>query len=168
MTQTKALLYIYWLLMINKLFVEQISRQINFFAENNKRSFFSLWRRLFNHLPSNEKAQVSKICRYGMNLMRLQTPPYDDTQGIYKRTWKRVKTLERNSKMCEWIFHQLAAKNLKVNAVQQSIASAIRYCKGQKKIKYSLFDWSKSGFVRAKKYLTGHHDRQPAVHYFEN
>ena len=155
MTQTKALLYIYWLLMINTLFVEQISHQINFFAENNKRSFFSLWRRLFNHLPSNEKAQVSKICRYGMNLMRLQTPPYDDTQGIYKRTWKRVKTLERNSKMCEWIFHQLAAKNLKVNAVQQSIASAIRYCKGQKKysIHYltgqnrglsglKIFDWS--------------------------
>ena len=33
-TQTKALLYIYWLLMINMLFVEQISFQINFSAGN--------------------------------------------------------------------------------------------------------------------------------------
>ena len=30
-----------------------------------------------------------------------------------------------------------------------------------------LFDRLKSGFVWAKKYLAGHHDRQPAVRYFE-
>ena len=33
-TQTKALQYIYCRLMTNTLFVEQISRQINFFAAN--------------------------------------------------------------------------------------------------------------------------------------
>ena len=66
-------------------------------------------------------------------------------------------------------FHQLAAKNLNVSAVQRSIASAIWYSIGKKKIivPYSLFDWPKSGFVRAKKYLAGHHDRWPAVCYFE-
>ena len=30
-----------------------------------------------------------------------------------------------------------------------------------------IFDRAKSGFVRAKKYLAGHHDRRPAVRYFE-
>ena len=32
---------------------------------------------------------------------------------------------------------------------------------------YSLFHWPKAGFVQAKKYLASHHDRQPAVCYFE-
>ena len=65
--------------------------------------------------------------------LRLQALPYDDTQGISKWTWKWAKTTERNSKTCEWIFHQLAVKNLNVNAVQRSIASVIQYCKGKKK-----------------------------------
>ena len=55
----------------------------------------------FDHLPGNEKDQLSPICRYGT--WRLQTPPYDDTQSIYKRTWKRGKTPERNSTTCEWV-----------------------------------------------------------------
>ena len=78
-TQTKALLYIYWPLMINMLFVEQISFQINFSAGNilcggdlsitcraTKRSSFidmQIW---------------DEPCR-------LQTPPYDDTQGNVNR-----------------------------------------------------------------------------------
>ena len=32
------------------------------------------------------------------------------------------------------MFHQLAAQNLNVNVVQQSIASVIRYSKGKKQI----------------------------------
>ena len=65
-------------------------------------------------------------------------------------------------------FHQLAAKNLNVNAVQRSIASVIWYSiQGKKKILYSLFDRPKSGFVRPKNYLAGHHDRRPTVRYFE-
>ena len=39
----------------------------------------------------------------------------------------------------------------------------------QKKKSYiiHLFDRPKSGFVRAKKYLAGHHDWRPVVRYFE-
>ena len=65
-------------------------------------------------------------------------------------------------------FHQLAAKNLNVNAVQRSIASVSWYSiQGKKKLLYSLFDRPKSGFVRPKKYLAGHHDWRPTVRYFE-
>ena len=42
--------------------------------------------------------------------------------------WKELNTTS------EWIFHQLAAKNLNVNAVQWSIASVIQYSIGKKKI----------------------------------
>ena len=65
-------------------------------------------------------------------------------------------------------FHQLAAKNLNVNAVQRSIASVIWYSiQGKKNILYSLFDRPKSGFVRPKNYLAGQHARRPTVRYFE-
>ena len=96
-TQTKALLYIYWLLMINTLFVEWISRQNQLLRPKY------LVEETFNHLPGNEKDQLSPICSRGT--WRLETLPYDDTQSqsIYKRTWKRGKTPERNSTTCEWI-----------------------------------------------------------------
>ena len=69
--------------MINTLFEEQISCQINFFAENITRSFFSLWRRLsINHVLGNKKDQVSPICRYGTSLWEFR---HCHTQGIYKR-----------------------------------------------------------------------------------
>ena len=45
--------------------------------------------------------------------------------------------------------------------------SIIGYSWGKKKKKYSLFDRPESGFVRAKKYLAGHHDRQPAVRFLQ-
>ena len=49
------------------------------------------------------------------------------------------------------MFHRLAAQNLNVNVVQQSIASIIRYSKGKKQIfQYSLFNRPESGFVRVK------------------
>ena len=40
----------------------------------------------FDHLPGNEKDQLSPTFSYGT--WRLETPPYDDTQSqsIYKRT----------------------------------------------------------------------------------
>ena len=96
-TQTKALLYIYWLLMINTLFVEWISRQNQLLCRKY------LVEETFDHLPGNEKDQLSPICSYGT--WRLETPQYDDTQSqsIYKRTWKWGKTPERNSTTCEWI-----------------------------------------------------------------
>ena len=48
-------------------------------------------------------------------------------------------------------------------------------CKATKKIKFhqwdvlwcSLFDWPESGFVRTKKYLAGHYDWRPSVHYLQ-
>ena len=46
--------------MINTLFVEQISCQINFFAGNIKRRFFFM-EETFGHVPDNEKDQVSLI-----------------------------------------------------------------------------------------------------------
>ena len=49
MTQIKALLYIYWLLIINTLFVEQNSHWINFFTEKET----------FDHVTGNENDQVS-------------------------------------------------------------------------------------------------------------
>ena len=117
---TKALLYIYWLLMINTLFVEWISRQNQLLRPKY------LVEETFNHLLGNEKDQLSPICSCGT--WRLETPQYDDTQSqsIYKRTWKWGKTPERNSTLVNE-FHQLAVKNLNVNAVQRSIAIVIGY-----------------------------------------
>ena len=40
---------------------------------------------------------------------------------------KGAKIAESNSTTCEWIFHQLAVKNLNVSAEQRSTASVIRY-----------------------------------------
>ena len=99
----------------------------------------------FDHVPGNEKDQVSPICRYrtipetklGANLGHFR---HRRTIGIYKRTWKQAKITERNLTTCKWIFHQLAAKNLNVNAVQRSTASVIQYSIGKKKLYYS-FIW---------------------------
>ena len=117
---TKALLYIYWLLMINTLFVEWISRQNQLLRPKY------LVEETFNHLPGNEKDQLSPICSRGT--WRLETLPYDDTQSqsIYKRTWKRGKTRKGTQQLVNE-YHQRAAKNLNVNAVQRSIASVICY-----------------------------------------
>ena len=79
-----------------------------------------------------EKDQVLAICRYETNEhWGFQTPPSDDTKGItdMKKGKNRGKEL---TNWCERIFHQLAAKKLKVNALQRSIASVIRYSIGQK------------------------------------
>ena len=83
--------------MINTLFVEWISRQNQLLCRKY------LVEETFDHLPGNEKDQLSPICSYGT--WRLETPQYDDTQSqsIYKRTWKWGKTPERNSTTCEWI-----------------------------------------------------------------
>ena len=40
---------------------------------------------------------------------------------------KGAKIAESNSTTCEWIFHQLAVKNLNVSAEQRSTASVIQY-----------------------------------------
>ena len=89
----------------------------------------SLPKILSDDLPGNQKDSVSRICKYWTNLgdlRGLQTPLYDDTQGITD-TENVQKPQKRNSKMCEWIFHQLAAKNLNISIVQRSSI-------GQKKI----------------------------------
>ena len=52
-----------------------------------------------------------------------------------KRTLKHAKTTERNSTMCECIFHQLAVKNINVNVVKT------RYCQRN------------SIFLRPKKFI---------------
>ena len=51
-----------------------------------------------------------------------------------ERTLKHAKTTERNSTMCECIFHQLAVKNVNGNVEKRSIASVIRYSLGQKNL----------------------------------
>ena len=71
-TQTKALLYIK-LLMINTLFVEQISPQINFFTKNIQHCS-SLWRRL-----SRSSFTDMQIWDEPWGFLTL---PYHDTQGI--------------------------------------------------------------------------------------
>ena len=97
-TQTKALLYIYWLLIINTLFVEQISHQINFLAENNKQSFFSLWRRLdFRSLARQWNRSSFTNMQIWDEPSRLQTLPYN-TQGIYKWTLKRGENYRKELK----------------------------------------------------------------------
>ena len=50
---------------------------------------------------------------------------------------KGEKIVESNLTTCEWIFHQLAVKNLNISAEQQSTASVIRYSIGKKK-NYSI------------------------------
>ena len=76
------------------------------------------------------------------------------------------KTTERNSTLGQCIFHKLVVKNVNVNVVKTI------YCQRNliflaKKLQYSLSDWPELGFDRAKKYLASHHDRQPAVRYFQ-
>ena len=122
---------IYWLLMINTLFVEQIPPKSTslpkiFSAVLLRGGDFRL------SVGRKEKDQVLPICRYETNEpWGFQTPPYDDTKGItdMKKGKNRGKEL---TNWCEWIFHQLAAKKLNVNALQRSIASVIRYSIGQK------------------------------------
>ena len=70
--------------------------------------------------------------------------------------------------MCKCIFHQFAVKNVNV------IVLITIYCqhnwiflRRKKKYWYSLFDRPEWGFVHAKTYLAGYHDRQPAVRYFQ-
>ena len=68
--------------------------------------------------------------------------------------------------MNQCIFHKLAVKNVNVNVVKTI------YCQRNliflaKKLQYSLSDRPELGFDRAKKYLAGHHDRQPADRYFQ-
>ena len=147
--------------MINTLFVEWISRQNQLLCRKY------LVEETFDHLPGNEKDQLSPICSYGT--WRLETPQYDDTQSqsIYKRTWKWGKTPERKSTACEWISPTCREKPERQCSTtiycQRNLIFHIR----QKKLLYSLFDRPKSGFVRPKKYLAGHHDRRPTVRYFE-
>ena len=126
-TQTKALLYIYWPLMINMLFVEQISFQINFSAGN-----ILCGGDLSITCRATKRSSFIDM-RYGTNLADFR----HHRMMILKVMSTDVKTGENCGKELEnvwWIFHQLAAKNLNVNTVERSVASVIRYCKGQKNI----------------------------------
>ena len=122
---------IYWLLMINTLFVEQIPPK-----STSLPKIFSVVLLCGGDFRLSagrkEKDQVLPICRYETNEpWGFQTPPHDDSKGItdMKKGKNRGKEL---TNWCEWIFHQLAAKKLNVNALQRSIASVIRYSIGQK------------------------------------
>ena len=111
-TQMKALLYFYRLRMMNMLFVEQISRQINFFSKIFS-DVSSLWRRLSITCQATKKIKFHRYADMGRTL---------------ERQWKWAKTVERNSQHLHGFFI-----NLPVNVVQRSIASIIRYSIGQKK-----------------------------------
>ena len=79
-TQTKALLYIYWLLMINTLFVEQISPK-----STSLPKIFSvvlLCRGDFRSRAGQRKRSSFTDMQIWDEPWGFQTPPYDDTQGI--------------------------------------------------------------------------------------
>ena len=85
------------------------------------------------------------------------------------KTLKHAKTAERNSTTNECIFHKLAGKKVNVNVVKTIYCQRNSIFLAKKKY-YSIhyyFDQPESGFVRAKKYLAGHHDWRPAVRYFQ-
>ena len=119
----------------------------------------------FDHALGNEKDLVLPLWRYRTNLGDFR----HRRTMILKVCENGRKSWKGNSTTCEWIFHQLAAKNLNVNAVQWSIASVIRYSIGKKK-NYSihyLTGQNRGSGVRANKHLASHRDRRPAVRYFE-
>ena len=120
-TQTKSLLYIHCLwnrFLAKSTSLPKILSKVSFLCGGDFRS----------RAGQRKRSSFTNMQIWDEPL-RLHTLPYNDTQGVYKLTWKLVKTAERNSNMWEWIFHQLAAKNLNVNAVQRSIARVIWYCK---------------------------------------
>ena len=125
--------------------------QMNFF-----RNFWSLVNCMC--IPFPEPWEFEKDLRFTFYLSIL-------VLKVERTFKKRAKTAERNSSTCEWIFHQLAVKNVNVNVVIKIYCKRNSIFLRQKKLWSSLFDRPDSGFVWAKKYLAGHHDRRPAVHY---
>ena len=71
----------------------------------------SLWRRPFDHVPGNEKI---KFHRYADTLWdepcRLQTPPYDDTQGDVNRRENGRKLRKGTKKLVNEFFTNLPPK----------------------------------------------------------
>ena len=121
----------------------------------------------FDHVPGNEKDQVSPICRYRTNLGDFR----HRRTMILKVYINGHKTGENRGKELNnvWMNFSPTCRQKPERQCRTTI-----YCQrnsifhGQKNnYNIHLFDRPKSGFVRAKKYLAGHHDRRPAVRYFE-
>ena len=117
---TKALLFICWLLMINTLFVEWSSRQNQLLRPKY------LVEETFNHLPGNEKDHFHWYAAVGLGHLRhrrtmiLKVKVYINGHESEGKPRKGTQQLVNE-------FHQLATKNLNVNAVQRSIARVIWY-----------------------------------------
>ena len=98
-TQTKALLYIHWLLMINTLFVERI-----FPKSTSLPKIFSvvlLCRGDFRSRAGQRKRSSFTDMQIWDEPWGFQTPPYDDTQGITdmktgKNRGKELKNVSMN------------------------------------------------------------------------
>ena len=158
-TQIKTLLYIYRLRMINMLFVEQICCHINFFSKIFPDVSSSLRRLSITCQAANTNMQIQIWDEH----WKLQTPPHDDIQG---RT--DMKTGENRRKELDNI-----CMNVSSTCAQKSenqCSTMIYYQHNsllqmqKKKILVFIISPAK---IRAKKNLTGHHDRQPAVCYFQ-
>ena len=160
MTQMKALLYIYRLRMINMMFVEQICHQINFFSKIFP-DVSSLWRRLsLTRQAANTDMQIWD------EPWRLQTPPHNDIQV---RT--DMKTGENRGKELNNICMNVSST---CRPKPERQCSTTIYCQ-----RNSLFQREKTNILvfiiwparirvyAGKKNLAGHHDRRPAVRYFQ-
>ena len=160
MTQMKALLYIYRLRMINMLFVEQICCQINFFSKIFP-DVSSLWRRL-----SITCQAANTDMKIWDKPWRLQTLPHNDIQG---RT--DMKTGENRGKELNNICMNVSST---CRPKPERQCSTTIYCQ-----RNSLFQRQKTNILvfiiwparirvcAGKKHLAGHHDRRPAVRYFQ-
>ena len=108
----------------------------------------------FDHVPGKEKDQVSLIYRYRTNLgdfrhcRTMILKVYINGHERGKNCGKQLNNV--------WMNFSPACRQKPERQCRTTI-----YCKRNSILRIP------SGFVRAKKYLAGHHDWHPAVHYFE-
>ena len=108
----------------------------------------------FDHVPGKEKDQVSLIYRYRTNLGDFRHCCTIIIK-VYINGHERGKNCRKQLNNV-WMNFSPACRQKPERQCRTTI-----YCK-----RNSIFRIP-SGFVRAKKYLAGHHDWHPAVHYFE-
>ena len=89
--------------------------------------------------------------------------------GMILKTLKHAKTVERNSLYNMWMHFSPSCCQYYVNVnVVKTIYCQCNSVFLRQKNNYSIhFDRPELGFVWAKKYLASHHDRWPAVRYFQ-
>ena len=104
--------------MINTLFVEWIFRQNQLLCRKY------LVEETFDHLPGNEKINFHRYAAMGLGDLRHRSTMILKVK-VYINGHESGGKPRRGTQQLVNEFHQLAAKNLNVNAVQRSIASVI-------------------------------------------